>query len=151
MVERQAFLNDELCHPLANHVSHTTLRRHCLNMWKDAKKQIISEFENLNTSVNLTTDVWSALHGLPESYLCVTAHWVNPDTWQMIKRTIAFEVFEYPHSGENLFYILDKVIETFKLQQKIFSISFDNASNNTNAVQRLKIKYDPICNGVFFS
>ena len=68
----------------------------------------------------------------------------------MIKRMIAFEVFGYPHSGENLFYILDEVIETFKLQQKIFSISFDNASNNTNVIQCLKIKYDPICNDILF-
>ena len=68
----------------------------------------------------------------------------------MIKRTIAFEVFRYPHTGENLFFILDEVIETFKLQEKMFSIFFDNASNNTNAVQCLKIKYDPICSGVFF-
>ena len=67
----------------------------------------------------------------------------------MMKRTIAFDVFGYPHTGENLFYILDEVIETYKLQQKLFSISFDNASNNTSAIQRLKIKYDPICNGFF--
>ena len=62
----------ETLQPSYPHVSRTTLRRHYLNMWKDAKKQIISNFENLNTSVNLTTDVWSAPHGLPESYLCVT-------------------------------------------------------------------------------
>ena len=36
------------------------------------------------------------------------------------------------------------------MQQKIFSISFDNASNNTSDVQRLKIKYDHICNDFFF-
>ena len=66
-----------------------------------------------------------------------------------MKRTIAFDIFGYPHTGENLFFILDKVIETYKLQQKLFSISFDDTSNNTNVVQHLKIKYDPICNGVF--
>ena len=97
----------ETLQPSYTHVSCITLRRYCLNMWKDAKKQIISDFENLNTSVNLTTDVWSAPHGLSESYICVTAHYVDPDTWQMIKRTIAFEVFGYPHTRENLFFILD--------------------------------------------
>ena len=64
----------ETLQPSYTHVSRTTLRRHCLNMWKNAKKQIISKIENLNTSINLTIDVWSAPHGLPESYLCVTAH-----------------------------------------------------------------------------
>ena len=68
----------------------------------------------------------------------------------MIKCTIAIDVFRYPRTGENLFFILDEVIETYKLQQKLFSIFFDTASNNTNAVQRLKIKYNHICKCVFF-
>ena len=55
----------------------------------------------------------------------------------MMKRTITFDVFGYPHTGENLFFILDEVIETYKLQQKLFSISFDNASNNISVIQRL--------------
>jgi len=136
--------------PRYKHVSRTTLRRKCLKMWKQAKEDLIVFFENLQTGVNLTTDVWSAPHGLLESYLCVTAHWVTPNTWQMMKRTIAFELFAYPHTGENLFQILDYVIRTFKLENKIFSISFDNASNNTNAVEKLKLKYKPFCNGEFF-
>ena len=40
------------------HVSRTTLGRHCLNMWKDDKQQLITGFQNLNTSVNLTSDVF---------------------------------------------------------------------------------------------
>nr|XP_043639076.1 zinc finger BED domain-containing protein RICESLEEPER 3-like [Erigeron canadensis] len=102
------------------------------------------------TGVNLTTDVWSAPHGLPELYLCVTAHWVDQKTWQLMKSTIAFEMFGYPHTRDALFEILDEVIQTYKLEKKILSISFDNASNNTSAVQKLKINYEPICNGMFF-
>ncbi|GJR45924.1 zinc finger BED domain-containing protein DAYSLEEPER [Tanacetum coccineum] len=80
--------------PRYTHVSRATLRRDALRMWKKAKLELINGFENLNTSVNLTTDVWSAPHGLPGSYLCVTAHWVDPATWQMMKRTIDFETFD---------------------------------------------------------
>jgi hypothetical protein len=67
--------------------------------------------------------------------------------WQMIKHTIAFELFPYPHTGEDLFQNFDYVITIFKLENKIFSMSF--ASNNTSAVEKLKIKYIPICNDVF--
>ena len=90
--------------------------------------------------INITTDVWSTPHNSPESYICVTAHWVNPTTWQMMKRTISFELFDYPHTGQNLFNILTYVFETFKIENKIFSISFDNASNNTNAASLLENK-----------
>nr|GEW72797.1 replication protein A 70 kDa DNA-binding subunit B [Tanacetum cinerariifolium] len=51
--------------PRYTHVSRATLRRDALKMWKKAKLELINGFEKLNTSVNLTTDVWSAPHGLP--------------------------------------------------------------------------------------
>ena len=136
--------------PRYTHVSRATLRRDCLKRWKQAKVHMISYFENLQTGVNLTSDVWSSPHGSPDSYICVTAHWVEPSSWQMMKRTIAFQLFDYPHTGENIFHMIDKVIQTYKLQDKILSISFDNASNNGVAVSQLKLKYDPICEGAFF-
>jgi len=135
--------------PRYTHVSRSTLRRDCLKRWKQAKRHLIDYFGNLKTGVNLTSDVWSAPHGSPESYICVTAHWVEPESWQMMKRTIAFRLFDYPHTGENIFAVIDRVIQTFKLEDKILSISFDNASNNTSAVTLLKMKYKPVCDGVF--
>jgi hypothetical protein len=62
--------------PRYTQVSRATLRRDCMKLWKAAKIDLINSFENLKTNVNLTTDVWSAPHGLPGSYLCVIAHWV---------------------------------------------------------------------------
>ena len=115
------------------------------------KNELILGFQSLETGVNLTCDVWTAPHGSPDAYLCVTAHWINPTNWVMMKHTITFELFEYPHTGRNLFKILDCVIKTYKLEGKIFSIAFDNASNNTVTVEQLKLKYKPICDGVFFS
>lgn len=136
--------------PRYNQVSRHTLKRECMKIWKKAKQELVKGFENLNVNVNLTTDVWSAPHGLPGSYLCVTAHWVDPNTWQMMKRTIAFENFEYPHTARNLFYILRDVINYFKLQQKVFSIAFDNASNNNLAVKHLILKFQPPMEGIFY-
>ena len=67
-----------------------------------------------------------------------------------MKCTIAFENFEYPHTGQNLFHMLRDVIKEYKLQENIFSISFDNASNNTDAIKKLILKYQPPLNGLFF-
>ncbi|GJY19366.1 zinc finger BED domain-containing protein RICESLEEPER 2-like protein [Tanacetum coccineum] len=60
-----------------------------------------------------TTDVWSAPHGLSGSYLCVTAHWSEPETWQMMKHVTAFEDFPVPHTGVALFKMLKKNIDEF--------------------------------------
>ena len=54
------------------------------------------------------------------------------------------------HTGQNLFNILSYVFQTFKNENKIFSISFDNASNNTNAIGLLKIRYVLIIDGAFY-
>nr|GEX09928.1 hypothetical protein [Tanacetum cinerariifolium] len=99
-----------------------------------AKQAIIDDFLKLNTNVNLTTDVWSAPHGVPGSYICVTAHWIEPDTWKMMKRVIAFEDFPTPHSGSALAKTLRNVFVNFNLENKIMSITLDNASNNTSAI-----------------
>ena len=64
--------------PRYKHVSRATLRIDCLKRWKQVKIQMIYYFENLQTGVNLTSDVWSSPHGSPDSYICVTAHWVEP-------------------------------------------------------------------------
>ncbi|GKB75009.1 hypothetical protein Tco_0936421 [Tanacetum coccineum] len=46
--------------------------------------------------------------GIQSSYLYVIAHWIDPETWLMMKRTIAFEDFLVPHSGLALFKMLRK-------------------------------------------
>ncbi|GKE35932.1 zinc finger BED domain-containing protein RICESLEEPER 2-like protein [Tanacetum coccineum] len=129
--------------PRYTHVSRSTLKRDAIKLWLAAKQVIIDSFGNINACVNLTTDVWSSPHGVPGSYMCVTPHWIEPDTWQMMKRVISFEEFSSPHTGEALFKMLIKVLTTFNLEDKVMSITLDNASNNTSAMDKLKLKYEP--------
>ncbi|GKD69065.1 zinc finger BED domain-containing protein RICESLEEPER 2-like protein [Tanacetum coccineum] len=136
--------------PKYNHVSRSTLKRDAMKLWSTAKQVIIDGFLNLNARVNITTDVWSAPHGLPGSYLCVTAHWIEPSTWQMMKRVIAFEDFPVPHTGSRLARMLRNTFIAFNLEDKVLSITLDNASNNTNAIGKLKLKYDPPMEGRFY-
>ncbi|GJS79855.1 zinc finger BED domain-containing protein RICESLEEPER 2-like protein [Tanacetum coccineum] len=136
--------------PRYTHVSRSTLKRDAMKLWVAAKQATIDGFANLNTRVNLTTDVWSAPHNLPGSYMCVTAHWIEPSTWQMMKRVISFEEFPSPHTGTNLKYMLEKVFVIYGLQEKIMSITLDNASNNTSAMEKLILKYNPPMAGRFY-
>nr|GEV36650.1 hypothetical protein [Tanacetum cinerariifolium] len=129
--------------PRYTHVSRSTLKRDAMKLWLAAKHEIIDSFGNINAFVNLTTDVWSAPHGVPSSYMCITAHWIEPDTWQMMKRVISFEEFSSPHTGHALFKMLIKVLTNFNLEDKVMSITLDNASNTTSAMDKLKLKYDP--------
>nr|GFA25419.1 zinc finger BED domain-containing protein RICESLEEPER 2-like [Tanacetum cinerariifolium] len=115
-----------------------------------AKQAITYGFANLNINVNLTTDVWFAPHGMPGSYICVIAHWIEPGTWQMMKQVIAFEDFPVPHTDSALARTLIKTLVNFNLKNKIMSITLDNASNNTSAIGKLKLKYEPPMDGRFY-
>nr|GEZ36105.1 zinc finger BED domain-containing protein RICESLEEPER 3 [Tanacetum cinerariifolium] len=86
--------------PKYNHVSCTTLKHEAMNLWVTAKQAMIDDFLKLDTNVNLTMNVWSAPHGVPGSYICVTAHWIEPGTWKMMKRVTAFDDFPALHSGK---------------------------------------------------
>nr|GEU34588.1 zinc finger BED domain-containing protein RICESLEEPER 2-like [Tanacetum cinerariifolium] len=129
--------------PKYNHISRTTLKRDAIKLWVAAKQVIIDDFLKLSINVNLATDVWSAPHRVLGSYICVTAHWIEPVTWKMMKRVMAFEEFPAPHSGSALAKKLRNVFVNFNLENKIMSITLDNASNNTSAIDKLKLKYDP--------
>nr|GFA19994.1 zinc finger BED domain-containing protein RICESLEEPER 2-like [Tanacetum cinerariifolium] len=59
---------------------------------------------------------------------------VEPGTWKMMKRIIAFEDFLAPHSGSVLAKTLRNVFFNFNLENKIMSVTLDNANNNTSAI-----------------
>ncbi|GKD01213.1 zinc finger BED domain-containing protein RICESLEEPER 2-like protein [Tanacetum coccineum] len=75
---------------------------------------------------------------------------IEPGTWQMMKRVIAFEDFSVPHTGSALAKTLINVFVKFKLENKIMSITLDNASNNTSAIGKLRLKYEPPMEGRFY-
>nr|GEX66006.1 zinc finger BED domain-containing protein RICESLEEPER 2 [Tanacetum cinerariifolium] len=141
--EQTARVFQNTMQPRYTHVSRSTLKRDAMRLWLAAKQEIIDTFGNINACVNLTTNVWPAPHGVPGSYMYVTAHWIEPSTWQMMKRIISFEEFSYPHTGGALFKMLIKVLTNFNLEDKVMSITLDNASNNTSAMDKLKLEYDP--------
>nr|GEU59255.1 retrovirus-related Pol polyprotein from transposon TNT 1-94 [Tanacetum cinerariifolium] len=136
--------------PRYTHVSHSTLKLNAIKLWLAAKQEIIDSFGSINACVNLKTDVWSVPYGVPGFYMCIIAHWIKPDTWQIMKRVISFEEFSSPHTGGALFKMLMKVLTNFNLEVKVMSITLDNTINNTSAMYKLKLKYDSPMGGRFY-
>nr|GEW81380.1 zinc finger BED domain-containing protein RICESLEEPER 2-like [Tanacetum cinerariifolium] len=75
-----------------------------------------------------------------QKYLQPKYNHIEPNTWKMMKRVIAFEDFSDPHSGSALAKTLRNVFVNFNLENKIMSITLDNASNNTSAIERKQDK-----------
>nr|GEW45026.1 putative AC transposase [Tanacetum cinerariifolium] len=99
--------------PRYTHVSPSTLKRDAMKLWLAAKQEIIDSFGNINAFVNLTTDVWSAPHEVPGSYMCVTAHWIEPEKETMFPVRMAMDLISVQASSvasESLFSTSGRVL-----------------------------------------
>ena len=77
-------------------------------------------FVSLHNNVSLTRDVWRGPHGLPQSYICITAHWIETQSWQLRKSKITFEPFGAQHSGDRQFSIIKIILQFYNLYSTIF-------------------------------
>ncbi|KAK3205551.1 hypothetical protein Dsin_019597 [Dipteronia sinensis] len=59
------------------------------------------------------------------------------NAWAIQKRILAFRVFDEKHTAANIFRHLRIIFTEYKIENKIFAIGFDNASNNTAAIPAL--------------
>ena len=71
-------------------------------------------------------------HFLTHSYMGITCHFVD-DQFHMQKRVLAFREFDGLHTATNICNIIRTILEEYRLLHRVFSISFDNASNNTTS------------------
>ncbi|GJV57986.1 zinc finger BED domain-containing protein RICESLEEPER 2 [Tanacetum coccineum] len=90
--------------PRYQHVSRTTLRSDAFKLWETAKKDIIDGFRDYKYGVSITTDTWTAPHGTANSYLAVTAHWFNPESWP--EEFTNFDILAWWKEREIQFFIL---------------------------------------------
>ena len=67
-------------------------------------------------------------------YYILTAHYID-SAWNLQKRIIDFRNIEYPHNAQNIFLSIMNVLQEFGIQNNIFSITFDNVTNNTAAIE----------------
>ena len=77
----------------------------------------------------LTTDMWHSI--VDEGYLSLTAHYIDDD-WKLHNKIIAFCHVPPPHNANMIHERLIALIKEWKLQQKVFSITLDNAKYNDN-------------------
>jgi hypothetical protein len=86
------------------------------------------------SSVCLTSDIWS--ENAKEDYIIVVSYFVN-DGWELEKRLLALRLIDESHTGAAIAEHISMVVEEYGLADKIFSITLDNASSNSIAMDIL--------------
>ncbi|XP_049813686.1 E3 SUMO-protein ligase ZBED1-like [Schistocerca nitens] len=96
------------------------------------QKEAVNLAMEHSTCVSLTTDIWTSLNS--EAYIAVTGHLINTN-WCL--KALALETFHFPekHTALNISEVLDNMISKWNIGNKVVSITTDNASNMTAAVQ----------------
>ncbi|KAK3211871.1 hypothetical protein Dsin_016577 [Dipteronia sinensis] len=121
--------------PAACRVPRTTLTEALENIYEKEKKMLEKILEKYNGRVSVCADIWSD-HWRMHSYIGVTCHYMD-NALAIQKRILAFRVFDDKHTAANIFRHLTIIFTEYKIENKIFAIGFDNASNNTAAIPAL--------------
>ncbi|CAN6309858.1 unnamed protein product [Urochloa humidicola] len=114
-------------------VSRQTTTRDIAKYFNDRRSKLIDSL-NVVSSVALTSDIWSG--NAKEDYLSVVAHYVNFD-WQLEKRILGMRLIDVSHNSDNIAERVSNVVAEYGLTDKIFSVTLDNASANTKAIEKL--------------
>ncbi|CAO2185199.1 unnamed protein product [Urochloa humidicola] len=151
-VEYEGFRSYSLSlNSLAESVSRTTIKENCMEAFRNQKILIRDVLRDCSCRFSLTADLWTSNQNT--SYMVVTCHYIDED-WKIQKRIIRFCVVNTPHDGCNLYSVMLRTIRYYKIEDKLFSITLDNASANKTMMDLLRAKLNSKsmlhCNGDLF-
>ena len=99
------------------------------------KQKLYLHMQNKGT-FTLCLDNWTSLN--QKAYLGITIHWINAKDWTLQSYILRLENLHKQHSGENLYTSLLQILKEYNIQNNIFSITRDNASNNNTLISEFR-------------
>lgn len=128
-----------------------TVKKDCLTVYEIEKKKLKNLLEGVD-KVSLTTDLWKSKSQDIE-YMVITSHFVDSD-WKLQKRVLSFVHIPPPRRGIEIADCLLKCLREWEIEDKIMTISMDNASANDSAIKCLREHFSRLgklhCGGKFF-
>ena len=98
------------------------------------KQKITDLLASHSQKFSLTLDIWTSPSQDP--FLCVTLHFIDQN-WILKTQVIAFRYIPGKHSGANMALVLENILKEYQIEDRILSITMDNASNNDKLVGEL--------------
>ncbi|CAH9050711.1 unnamed protein product [Cuscuta europaea] len=121
--------------PQFRNYSRKTIKKEVIRQYNLEKEKLQIFFAYFDGRVSICSDIWEdTYHHL--YYLGLTAHYI--DDWNMHKHVLAFREFNDRHTADNIYILIERILIEYNLIDKVFTVGFDNASNNTAAIPRLR-------------
>uniref|UniRef100_A0A803MX30 BED-type domain-containing protein n=1 Tax=Chenopodium quinoa TaxID=63459 RepID=A0A803MX30_CHEQI len=105
--------------------SRVTIARDCLKLYYSEKEKLREMFKTCQR-ISVTTDTWTSIQRI--NYMCLTAHFIDND-WKLNKKIINFCPIS-SHKGEAIGKAVEACLEYWGIDDKIFTVTVDNASSN---------------------
>jgi hAT family C-terminal dimerisation region len=114
--------------------SRSTLKRRLIDSFDTQRQQLKEELAMSCKSIALSVDIWTSKNQLP--ILGVMGHWLTED-FLYKERVLEFTELQGIHSGENVATAIHTMLSELDLQEKLITITGDNAGNNETMVSEL--------------
>uniref|UniRef100_A0A803LLV0 Transposase n=1 Tax=Chenopodium quinoa TaxID=63459 RepID=A0A803LLV0_CHEQI len=121
--------------PQWKNVSRHTIRNDAFKTY-DVEKKKLKELLKSIDRISLTTNLWRSRPQRIE-YMVITAHFVDRH-WKLQKRIISFVHIPPPRKGRDIANCIFKCLKEWEIENKIFTISVDNATANDSCIEILK-------------
>jgi hypothetical protein len=123
--------------PQYEFIGRKTIRKECLKVFEAERDSLMKVLKGVD-NIALTTDLWTSNQTL--SYMCLVAHFIDKN-WNMQCRVLNFVELDPPHSGHVISQAVFECVVAWKIEDKIISITLDNAANNDVAIRNLKAMF----------
>ncbi|XP_073300079.1 zinc finger BED domain-containing protein RICESLEEPER 2-like isoform X3 [Primulina huaijiensis] len=133
-------------------VSRATAKKSCFMIYEMEKKMLCNVLKTVR-NISLTTDLWKSKNQKIE-YMVITGHWIDSN-WKLNKRVLSFANIPSPRCGPQISDTVIKCAREWGLENKVYTVSVDNASVNDAAIKYMKedfsrIKNNIVCGGKLF-
>ncbi|KAJ3684541.1 hypothetical protein LUZ61_013705 [Rhynchospora tenuis] len=119
-------------------VSRHTIKKECIKVFESERDKMKKIFRDIS-KISLTSDCWTSNTSV--GYMSLTAHYVDAN-WKLQKRIISFIDLVPPHSGEVISDGILDCLMKWGIQDKVGTITLDNASSNDRAACILKSNFE---------
>ncbi|KAF7154610.1 hypothetical protein RHSIM_Rhsim01G0169500 [Rhododendron simsii] len=116
-------------------ISRATAKNDCISTYQVQKKKLKTSLKHVGR-ISITTDLWKS-PGQRTQYMVVTGHYVD-EFWKLQKRMLNFCNVPPPHNGVIISDAFYKCLVDWEIENKVATITVDNASYNDVALKNLK-------------
>ncbi|XP_010277695.1 PREDICTED: zinc finger BED domain-containing protein RICESLEEPER 2-like [Nelumbo nucifera] len=125
----------KMYNPAFEKISRKTTKNDCIAVYDDQKKKLKNHLKGIS-KISITTYLWKSQNQRIE-YMVITGHFVDAN-WRLQKRVFNFVHVSRPRRGVDIADAIYKCLKEWDLENKVFTVSVDNASYNDSCLRFLR-------------